>query len=40
MLDKIRSNFCDFFKFKQTGQPSGAADSGTKDKLESLFKKG
>ena len=39
VLDKIRSNFCDFFKFKQTGKSSGTADSGTKDKLEDLFKK-
>ena len=39
VLDKARSNFCDFFKFKQTGKYSGATDSGTKDKLEDLFKK-
>jgi hypothetical protein len=39
VLDKSRSNFCDFFKFKKTAKATGAADSGTKDKLESLFKK-
>jgi hypothetical protein len=39
VLDKTRSNFCDFFKFKQSGKSSVTADSGTKDKLELLFKK-
>jgi hypothetical protein len=39
VLDKIRSNFCDFFKFKQTGNSSSAAGLKTKDKLEELFKK-
>jgi len=39
VLDKTRSNFCDFFRFKQTANYSGAADLGTKDKLEDLFKK-
>jgi hypothetical protein len=39
VLDKTRSNFCDFFKFKQIGVSSGSADSGTKGKLEDLFKK-
>ncbi|PKN38402.1 MAG: hypothetical protein CVU62_06010 [Deltaproteobacteria bacterium HGW-Deltaproteobacteria-2] len=39
VLDKIRSNFCDYFKFKQTGKSSSSAGSETKDKLESLFKK-
>jgi hypothetical protein len=39
VLDKSHYNFCDFFGFKQTANASGAADSGTKGKLESLFKK-
>jgi len=39
VLDKTRSNFCDFFQFKQTGNFSGTSDSNPKDKLESLFKK-
>jgi hypothetical protein len=39
VLDKTRSNFCDFFKFKQTTNSHGDANSGTKDKLEGLFKK-
>jgi hypothetical protein len=39
VLDKTRSNFCDFFRFKQTANYSGAANLGTKDKLEDLFKK-
>jgi hypothetical protein len=39
VLDKTRSNFCDFFRFKQITKSPGAADSGTKDKLEDLFKK-
>lgn len=38
VLDKSRSNFCDFFKFKQTSKTTGAADLKTKDKLEELFK--
>ena len=39
VLDKARSNFCDFFRFKESGKSSGAAGSNIKDKLESLFKK-
>jgi len=39
VLDKSRSNFCDFFTFKQTAKTTGAADSVTKDELEKLFKK-
>jgi hypothetical protein len=39
VLDKIRSNFCDFFRFRQGAKYSGAADLKTKDKLEYLFKK-
>lgn len=39
VLDKIRSNFCDFFMFKEKGISSGTSDSNPKDKLEALFKK-
>jgi hypothetical protein len=39
VLDKSRSNFCDFFSFEQTMKTPGAAASGAKDKLEILFKK-
>jgi hypothetical protein len=39
VLEKSRSNFCDFFSFQQTTKTSGAAHSGAKDKLEALFKK-
>lgn len=39
VLDKSRSNFCDFFSFKQGAKTPVAADSGAKDNLESLFKK-
>jgi len=39
VLDKARSNFCDFFKFKESGKASGAASSNAKDKLDALFKK-
>jgi hypothetical protein len=39
VLDKSRSNFCDFFRFKQSGKSAGSADSNAKDTLEGLFKK-
>ena len=39
VLDKTRSNFCDFFRFKETGISSVSADSNPTDKLEALFKK-
>lgn len=39
VLDKSRSNFCDFFKFRQTTKNSNTVDSRAKDKLETLFKK-
>jgi hypothetical protein len=39
VLEKTRSNFCDFFRFKQTANASGTAELKTKDKLEDLFKK-
>ena len=38
VLDKSRSNFCDFFSFKQKAETTGATDSSTKDKLDALFK--
>lgn len=40
VLDKTRSNFCDFFRFKQSGKSADAAGSNAKDSLEALFKKG
>ena len=39
VLDKSRSNFCDFFSFKLVQKNSGTADFSAKDKLEELFKK-
>jgi hypothetical protein len=39
VLDKSRSNFCDFFSFKLVQKNSGTADFSAKDKLEALFKK-
>lgn len=39
VLNKTRSNFCDFFSFKQTAKAPDTFDSRTKDKLEELFKK-
>jgi hypothetical protein len=39
VLDKTRSNFCDFFRFKDSANSCGASDSNPKDKLEALFKK-
>jgi len=39
VLDKSRSNFCDFFKFREAGDPSGSAYSNLQEKLEALFKK-
>lgn len=38
VLDKIRSNFCDFFRFRQTTNSSGKGNIDIKDKLEGLFK--
>jgi hypothetical protein len=38
VLDKARSNFCDFFSFRIIAAP-GDGIPGAKDKLESLFKK-
>jgi len=40
VLDKSRSNFCDFFSFKGGAKSSDPAASDAKDKLENLFKKG
>lgn len=39
VLDKTSFNFCDFFKFIQISKSLNATGSGTKDKLERLFKK-
>jgi hypothetical protein len=39
VLDKARSNFCDFFSFGQAGKSPGSAQISSKDKLENLFKK-
>lgn len=39
VLNKDRSNFCDFFRFRQAGKPIVTTDSNPKDKLEELFKK-
>lgn len=39
LLDKARSNFCDFYRFKDSGKSSGATGFAVQDKLESLFKK-
>ncbi len=39
VLDKTRSNFCDFFLFRSGDKSSVSAASGAKDNLEALFKK-
>ncbi len=39
VLDKNRSNFCDFFKFRQGRNHSGDTGSTAKEKLDTLFKK-
>jgi hypothetical protein len=39
VLEKCRSNFCDFFSFKVVYENSGTVDFGVKGKLEALFKK-
>jgi len=39
VLDKVRSNFCDFFSFTEKGKPSAMSAINSKDKLEALFKK-
>lgn len=39
VLDKARSNFCDFFRFKKGTESSFFPESGNKEKLEELFKK-
>jgi hypothetical protein len=39
VLDKSRSNFCDFFSFKQTTKTPDTSALKSKDKLEDLFKK-
>jgi len=39
VLDKSRSNFCDFFRFRKESGKTGAMPMDPKDKLEALFKK-
>jgi len=39
VLDKSRSNFCDFFRFKFGKNSSGSVAATAQDKLEALFKK-
>jgi len=39
VLDKARSNFCDFFRFRQESTSAVTASSETKEKLEALFRK-
>ncbi|MBN1548701.1 MAG: hypothetical protein JW902_18775 [Syntrophaceae bacterium] len=40
VLEKDRSNFCDYFNFKEAeAEPELAAKQTARDKLESLFKK-
>ena len=40
VLEKDRSNFCDYFSFREAEtEPEPAAKQSARDKLESLFKK-
>lgn len=39
VLDKDRSNFCDFFRFKNSVQREDELVTNPKDKLDALFKK-
>jgi len=39
VLDKSRSNFCDFFRFRDSKENAGAPAGSAKDKLETLFNK-
>jgi hypothetical protein len=41
VLEKDRSNFCDYFRFKDSPSAGSAKDSrgSARDKLEALFKK-
>jgi len=39
VLEKDRSNFCDYFNFKQSSNAPDTAHSNAKNKLEALFKK-
>ena len=39
VLEKDRSNFCDYFRFKDTAVKSGESIESPKDRLENLFKK-
>lgn len=39
VVDKIRSNFCDYFQFRQeAGKSTGNEKQGARNKLEALFK--
>ncbi|MHB8138407.1 MAG: hypothetical protein ACYDGO_08490 [Smithellaceae bacterium] len=39
VLDKIRLNFCDYFRFRQGSRASGALPADPEAELEALFKK-
>jgi hypothetical protein len=40
VLEKDRSNFCDYFRFRERGSPAeGEAAAPVRDKLEVLFRK-
>jgi len=39
VVEKNRSNFCDYFRFKDAAQKNNASAASPKDKLEALFKK-
>lgn len=39
VIDKSRSNFCDFFRFRNESAGTGAGPVDPKNKLEALFKK-
>ena len=39
VLEKDRSNFCDFFRFKDSSASAGKPAPNPKDKLEALFRK-
>jgi len=38
VLDKSRSNFCDYFRFRDGVGKSGASPADPKEKLQALFK--
>jgi hypothetical protein len=39
VLDKSRSNFCDYFRFQTDPGKSGVPPADSKEKLEALFKR-